>query len=251
MPITAGTFIVGWLAIAGVPPFAGFWSKDEILAYTFDNSPVLWALGLVTALLTAYYMSRQVFLVFFGEARWDDDVHPHESPWTMTAPLVVLAGCAAVAGFMNLPFSKDLKVLEHWLEPVVHSSEAKLSLEAGPLWLLGVIAVVTGLVGVVAAAAVYLKHRRAPVEPEVLAQGWYIDDTIARTVDGPGRAGFEATATFDRVVVDGAVNGVAALVRGAGGSLRRVQTGYVRNYALLVAAGTVALVAYVVVRTVW
>ena len=98
MPITAATFIVGWLAIAGVPPFAGFWSKDEILAFAYDKSPALWVIGLVTALLTAFYMSRQVFLVFFGEARWNDplpgedpeerreEIHPHESPWTMTLP---------------------------------------------------------------------------------------------------------------------------------------------------------------------
>ena len=122
MPITAVTFIIGWLAIAGVPPFAGFWSKDEILAYAFDNSPALWAVGLVTAVLTAYYMSRQVFLVFFGEARWNDrrpedtdeeaaarDVHPHESPWTMTVPLVVLSAFAVIGGLMNMPFSKDLR----------------------------------------------------------------------------------------------------------------------------------------------
>src|SRR5690606_19198631 len=73
MPVTAATFIIGWLAIAGVPPFAGFWSKDEILLYAFDASPALWAVGLVTALLTAFYMSRQVFMVFFGEERWHDD----------------------------------------------------------------------------------------------------------------------------------------------------------------------------------
>ena len=95
MPVTAGTFIVGWLAIAGVPPFAGFWSKDEILLYVHAKSPVLWAVGLVTALLTAYYMTRQVVLVFFGEPRWtsraDDhgahgDAAPHESPASMLAP---------------------------------------------------------------------------------------------------------------------------------------------------------------------
>ncbi|MET0803164.1 MAG: NADH-quinone oxidoreductase subunit L, partial [Acidimicrobiales bacterium] len=107
MPITAAAFIVGWLAIAGVPPFAGFWSKDEILAFAYDESPALWVLGLITALLTAFYMSRQVFLVFFGQARWNDplpgedpeepreEIHPHESPWTMTLPLIVLAGLAA------------------------------------------------------------------------------------------------------------------------------------------------------------
>ena len=77
MPITAGTFIIGWLAIAGVPPFAGFWSKDEILLFAYDKSPVLWALGLVTALLTAFYMTRQVIMVFFGKARWNDKAAEH------------------------------------------------------------------------------------------------------------------------------------------------------------------------------
>src|ERR1051325_1913841 len=87
MPITAATFIVGWLAIAGVPPFAGFWSKDDILLAAWDKSPLLWLVGFVTALLTAFYMSRQVYMVFFGEERFEHEgehaVHPHESPWTM------------------------------------------------------------------------------------------------------------------------------------------------------------------------
>ena len=257
MPVTAATFIVGWLAIAGVPPFAGFWSKDEILAYAFDNSPALWAVGLVTALLTAFYMSRQVFMVFFGEARWNDvrpedevrdEVHPHESPWTMTLPLVVLAGLAAVAGFINMPFSDDTKVFEHWLEPVVHGSEAHLSLTGGEQWILAVVSVAAALVGIAVAVAVYLRKRLPAVEPEVLAHAWYIDEAIARTVDGPGTAAFEGTAAFDRVVVDGAVNGTGTLVQGLGGRLRTLQTGYVRNYALGVTVGTVALLVYVVTR---
>ncbi len=247
MPVTAVTFIVGWLAIAGVPPFAGFWSKDEILVFSFDRSPLLWAVGLVTAVLTAFYMSRQVFLVFFGDRRWDEDVHPHESPWTMTLPLVVLAGLALVGGLMNMPFSDDLKVFEHWLEPVVHGAEAELGVPGATMWILGLVTVGLGLLGIAAAWAIYLKHKRPPIEPTVLAHGWYIDETIARTVDGPGRAAFEGAAAFDRVVIDGAVNGVGAAVRGAGGGLRRVQTGYVRNYALLLAAGVVALLLYVVV----
>ena len=98
MPVTAVTFIVGWLAIAGVPPFAGFWSKDEILAYAWDSSPALWLVGIVTAVLTAFYMSRLVFMTFYGEARHGTDAHPHEPSRLMTAPLVVLAGAAVVAG---------------------------------------------------------------------------------------------------------------------------------------------------------
>ncbi len=173
MPITAVTFIIGWLAIAGVPPFAGFWSKDEILAYAFDNSPALWAVGLVTALLTAYYMSRQVFLVFFGEARWDDErpvvegeepaeaheIHPHESPWTMTVPLVVLSAFAVVGGLMNTPFSDDTKAFEHWIEPVVHGAEAHLSLSGTEQVLLALVAIVASLVGIGLAVMVYLRKR--------------------------------------------------------------------------------------------
>ena len=122
MPITAATFIVGWLAIAGVPPLSGFWSKDEILLAAWeqpDIGPLLWIVGLVTALLTAYYMSRQTFLVFFGGQRWDDGDHPHESPATMTLPLVLLAGAAAIGGIINLPLVGDWLVLEHFLEPVL------------------------------------------------------------------------------------------------------------------------------------
>ena len=112
MPITAATFIVGWLAIAGVPPFAGFWSKDEILLFALAKSPALYVVGLVTALLTAYYMTRQVIMVFFGEARWEDhaeehgahgDFKPHECPPVMLLPLVVLAGLSIVGGMIQLP----------------------------------------------------------------------------------------------------------------------------------------------------
>jgi NADH-quinone oxidoreductase subunit L len=275
MPITGVTFIIGWLAIAGVPPFAGFWSKDEILAYAYDTSPVLWALGLVTALLTAFYMSRQVFLVFFGDARWNepiatgdeehlgeegsdesavaedahhDEVHPHESPWTMTLPLMVLAVPAIVAGFLNTPFSDKTKVFEHWLEPVVHEAEHHLTLGGGELWVLATIATLGSLVGIAVAYLVYLKKRIAPVEPAVLAHGWYIDESMAKAVDGPGEAAFEGAAAFDRVVIDGAVNGTGTLVKGAGERLRLLQTGYVRNYALGITLGTAALLVYVIVR---
>src|SRR5690606_9729041 len=271
MPITAGTFIVGWLAIAGVPPFAGFWSKDEILLYAFDASPVLWALGLVTALLTAFYMSRQVFLVFFGEERFrqpaaveaaaaaaadaaaeadaadatpdaPEPVHePHESPWLMTVPLVVLAGLAVVGGALNLPFTPDLHFLGHWLEPVLYGNEAHVDVETGTKVLLAVIATAAGLAGIAAAVAVYLQKRAKAVEPELLANGWQYDATITAFMGGPGRAGFQALADFDKGVIDGAVNGVATLVRTGGRGLRTLQPGYVRSYALGIAVGVVVL----------
>jgi NADH-quinone oxidoreductase subunit L len=135
MPVTAITFIIGWLAIAGVPPFAGFWSKDEILLYVYANNRGLYVVGLVTALLTAYYMTRQVIMVFYGEAKWKNnardhgahgDFEPHESPKIMLFPLVVLAVLSVVGGAMQLPFSKKLHFLEHWLAPVVEESEANI-----------------------------------------------------------------------------------------------------------------------------
>jgi NADH-quinone oxidoreductase subunit L len=279
MPITAATFIVGWLAIAGVPPFAGFWSKDEILLYAFDANPALWALGLLTALLTAFYMSRQVFLVFFGDERYDavlDDAHaapsapvadevedvpaeadapaahgthhPHESPWLMTAPLVVLAGLAIVGGGLNLPFTPDLHVLGHWLEPVLHGNEAHIDVGTGTKVGLAAVAVVAALAGILAAGAVYLQKRVKAVEPEVLANAWYYDSSISAFVGGPGRAAFQGAADFDKDVVDGAVNGVAALVRGGGRGLRVFQSGYVRGYALGLGVGVVVLLGYFLTR---
>ena len=249
MPVTAGTFIIGWLAIAGVPPFAGFWSKDEILLFAYDKSPALWAVGLITALLTAFYMARQVFLVFFGEERWREAEHadhapaePHESGWHMLTPLVVLAGLSIAGGALNLPFSDDTKLLERWLEPVVHEHERVIDVATGTKVGLAALAVFGALVGIALAARIYLQRRTRPIEPEILANAWYYDSTVSAFVGGPGEAAFEQTAAFDSGVVDGAVNAVGALVRMGGDRLRAVQTGYVRNYALGIAVGAVILV---------
>jgi NADH-quinone oxidoreductase subunit L len=251
MPITAGTFIIGWLAIAGVPPFAGFWSKDEILLAAWEKSPVLWVVGLVTALLTAFYMTRQVIMVFFGEARWHDaheehgahgDLKPHESPWMMVAPLVVLAGLSLVGGALNLPFSESTERLALWLEPVVglhHFHTAKLPM--------AIIAIVVGLAGIAAGFAVYHFKRVKPVEPQILADAWRYDSAVSAFMGGPGRKAFDGVAWADSHVVDGAVNGTAALVKGTAGQVRKAQSGNVRNYAAAVAVGVVLLLAWFVV----
>jgi NADH-quinone oxidoreductase subunit L len=251
MPITAATFIIGWLAIAGVPPFAGFWSKDDILLAAYDKSPVLWALGLVTALLTAYYMTRQVIMVFYGKARWHDahdehgahgDFEPHESPAIMLVPLVVLAGLSILGGGINLPFSESTEKLAHWLEPVVglhESTTAKVPL--------AVIATVVALAGIAASIMVYAKHKAKPIEPQVLAEGWYYDATVSKFMGGPGREAFDAVAWYDANVIDGAVNGVGRLVRGTAQRIRIVQTGNVRNYAAAIGVGVVLLLGWFVV----
>ncbi|MFZ9541458.1 MAG: NADH-quinone oxidoreductase subunit L, partial [Ilumatobacteraceae bacterium] len=259
MPITAFTFIIGWLAIAGVPPFAGFWSKDEILLYAFAKSPILYVVGMITALLTAYYMTRQVIMVFFGEARWSDhsdehgahgDFKPHESPKIMLLPLVVLAGLSVVGGAMQLPFTKDLHFLEKWLEPVIEFGEADIhdTWAYDNKYILLLIAVIVAVSGILASVAVYAKKKIHPIEPALLADGWKYDKGISAFMGGPGRRAFDGVAWADRKIVDGAVNGVGRLVQGAGGFLRRTQTGAVRTYAAAVGLGVVALLVWFFLR---
>jgi NADH-quinone oxidoreductase subunit L len=284
MPITAGTFIVGWLAISGVPPFSGFWSKDEILTFALHRSPALYAVGLLTALLTAFYMSREVYLVFYGKARWNEDeapstveahsdaeaaaamsrtgpdssglvghhgeIHPHESPWVMTAPLVVLAALAATAGFLSLPFSGSPRWLETWLEPVTGEFSARVDYSNATILVLLAVSTVVALAGIGVAYVVYLGRQlpAEPFEPSLFAEGWYYDRTVSNFMGGPGRRGFEAAAWFDRTVVDGAVNGVGVLARGSGDLLRKTQTGYIRTYALGIAIGSVLMILFMLSR---
>jgi NADH-quinone oxidoreductase subunit L len=282
MPVTAATFIVGWLAIAGVPPFSGFFSKDEILLFAWNaggaQGKALWGIGLVTALLTAFYMSRQVFMVFFGEPRWNDplpadqatgsaatddvgeaahveahgtgdgELKPHESPWLMTLPLVVLAVPAAIAAIINLPFTPDLHILEHWLEPVLGENEAHLVVATETKVVLAAVAAAVALFGILVAAVVYVRRRVRAVEPAVLAHAWYYDESVSRFVAGPGTKVFDAITWFDAHVIDGAVNGVATLVRTSGRGLRHVQSGFVRSYALGISAGVVVVLGYFLTR---
>jgi NADH-quinone oxidoreductase subunit L len=259
MPVTAITFIIGWLAIAGVPPFAGFWSKDEILLYVYANNRGLYVVGLITALLTAYYMTRQVIMVFYGEAKWKDHAHdhgahgdfePHESPKIMLFPLIVLAGLSVVGGAMQLPFSKKLHFLEHWLAPVVEESEASISKTWAyeNKYVLLVIAILIAATGIAAAFAVYGKKKVKAVEPRVLEQAWFYDAGAAKLVGGPGRATFNAVAWADSRIVDGAVNGTATLVRNVAGQVRKSQNGFTRVYAALMAVGAVALLAWFLFR---
>jgi NADH-quinone oxidoreductase subunit L len=287
MPVTAITFIIGWLAIAGVPPFAGFWSKDEILLFAYNKSPILYVLGLVTAILTAYYMTRQVIMTFFGEAKWKtadesrhalaahgtdagdthdahaDDAHaeehnahdshgehtPKESPVLMLLPLVVLAGLSMVGGFIQLPFSKSLHRLEHWLEPVIAPGEVHLTEASEDLkYVLMGIAIVAALAGIAASYAVYAKKKVAAIEPEILAQGWKYDALVSGFMGGPGRKLFDGITAFDAKVVDGAVNGVGLGTQSVAGLIRKAQSGFVRVYALAISLGVIALLAWFVLK---
>jgi len=257
MPITATTMGIATLAIAGVPPLAGFWSKDEILASAFAAGGwymVLWGMGLVTALLTAFYMTRQFILVFLGEPRWSDDIHPHESPTTMTAPLVVLAGLSVVAGFVNTPFRMSL---EHFLEPAFE--EIHMVHLEGDLLILGLAAlsVAAALVGIGIAWFAFLRGndrfrqwfadvtRRPMMASE---HAFWVDNVYGKTIVLPGKRAAGLLASFDSTVVDGAVNGVAAVTSWFGAALRPLQSGFVRNYGAGFVAGAIGLAVWFLAR---
>ena len=270
MPITAMTFVVGWLAIAGIFPFAGFWSKDEILAKAWTHhSYGLWAVGVVAALFTAFYMTRQVWLVFFSPERFRDahaegeaehPVEPHESPATMTMPLVALAALSIVGGFLSLPFSKpSLEFLASWLEPSFRGVPAYQIGSFGRGFALSTVALVVAVVGIVAGRAVYRNGLDAngddPIDAKlgplanVFENAYYFDIGIAKVVSGPVTAFARFLAEgVDRKVIDGAVNGIGSVFRSGAGGLRSLQTGLVRNYALGIAAGAVVLLVFFVLR---
>jgi NADH-quinone oxidoreductase subunit L len=264
MPLTAGTFIIGWLAIAGVPPFGGFWSKDEILLFTLGaGDGPLYVVALVTAILTAFYMTRQVIMTFYGEQKWESkaaehgahgDFKPHESPPLMAIPLVVLALGTVVIGLIQLPtFAFIPDNIEHRLADWLHEA-VPAEAEITETWaddhklLLIVVAVAASLVGIVLAWLVYQRKRIKAYEPAILADGWHYDRAITWFMGNPGRRGFEQIAAFDRQVIDGGVDGVGTGVRAGAARLRRVQTGYVRQYAAVIGIGVALLLAWFLLR---
>jgi NADH-quinone oxidoreductase subunit L len=167
----------------------------------------------------------------------------------MAAPLVILGVLAAVGGAVNLPFTSGSLVLEHWLEPVFGEALHHTTSPTETKLVLALIAAGVAVSGVVAGYLSWFRRAENPaLEPAVLRRAWAVDDVVSAAVDGPVRSGASWLAAFDKVVVDGAVNGTAAAVRSAGTQLRRLQTGYVRNYALGVTGGAVLLLVYVLVR---
>ena len=257
MPITWGTFVVGTLAIAGVPGLSGFFSKDEILAATFDSGHhVLWAIGLVGAALTAFYMTRLVVLTFYGEYRGSPEVleKAHESPASMTMPLVVLAILAAVGGYMGVPHVLGgHNQFGEFLAPVVGHHELHLSHGTE----LGLMALSIGaaLGGILFAwrrysAGVAPDERFEESRPDLhalLGNAYYVDSTYQhgvadRVVDG-SRALWKGV---DVGIIDAIANGFASAARMFGDSWRRWSTGNVQHYALTLLIGVVTMIAVVV-----
>ncbi|MGH9088248.1 MAG: NADH-quinone oxidoreductase subunit L [Acidimicrobiales bacterium] len=257
MPWTFGTFLFAWLAIAAVPPFSGFWAKGDILSNVYAKNLPLYALGLLTAFLTAYYMSRIFYLTFTGKARWHEPAPdgrgahhaPHEAPWVMRVPLVVLAVCAAAAGVVNLPWVHSFS-LAAWLDPVLGNRLFAPVQSNTSLWALGV---ADGAVAILALGVAWFLWRRRTdrpaLEPAFLQRVWYWDDFYDALIGRPGQALARTFATVvDAQVIDGAVNGMAALVRITGTGARRLQSGFVRNYVLGVALGMAVVIVFMVSR---
>jgi NADH-quinone oxidoreductase subunit L len=250
MAWTFATFLVGWLAIAGVPPLAGFFAKGDVLKGAWAYSKPLWAIGLAAALLTAYYMTRLFVLAFTGDPRFlaaaggrPALAAPHESPWVMRLPLVVLAVCAAVAGALG-------PSLDRFVGPVFASTH--LATPSG-----STSAVLIAIDGVVAVAGLAIawwlwrgRAERPALTPQFLARVWYWDDAYDAVLGRPAQAVARASAdVVDPLMIDGAVVGVATATRRAARQLRGLQNGYVRSYALLFAIGTALLLGYLLART--
>jgi NADH-quinone oxidoreductase subunit L len=246
IPVTFTTFLIATAAIAGIPPLAGFFSKDEILwfafASTFNGSPLLWAVMSITALMTAFYMFRLLWLVFLGRSRVEPEVahHVHESPLSMTSVLVVLALLSGVGGFLSIP---------HFLEgqlplPAVHES---LHHFETPLI---AAAVAAGVLGILGAWLFYggegtrAENARSQIAPlhRLLYAKYYIDELIEAVIGKPllWLSDRIFLRVGDRVVLDGTLNGLAAIAQRAAGRLARVQTGNLHLYAFFVLLGIAA-----------
>jgi NADH-quinone oxidoreductase subunit L len=280
--ITFPTFICGYLALSAIPPFDGFWSKSDVLQAAWHKSTVLWALGVVTAGLTAYYMSRQVVLVFAGEARWEEHagahgaggtaglVHgtpvtpvapvepgahdatgpPHEAPPVMTIPLIILAVASTIGWLLNAPFG-GLDFIDKWLAPVFPTTIAPaFTIATGTKWAIEIVATGAAFIGLFVGLGLWRRTADRPeLEPAILQHGWYIDEGVSATVSGPlTQLASDASFEVDEGLVDGTVNGVAHLTSQIGRQLRRLQTGYVRNYALGIGIGAAILLAYFAAR---
>jgi len=253
MPITFWTAFIGWLAISGIPPFSGFFSKDQILTEAYFHGFLgVWIVGLIAAVLTAFYMSRWFFLIFLGTPRFGDDVHPHESPPTMTIPLIVLGFLALVGGALNPVHAGPLF---NFLAPVVGPIDDLGFTPAGPLPEIALIAIAAGA-GVLGIALAYLAYVRRDVsqgrmvEPirgpiaELAERKFFVDELYETIFVRVGGRFAQALVWFDTRVIDGAVNAAGAVSVATGSASRRTQSGLVRGYVGGMVLGALVLVAF-------
>lgn len=259
LPITFLTMMIGTIAISGLPPFAGFFSKDEILAYAYQSNPVLWGIGVIGAMFTAFYMFRMLFLTFYGNFRGtpDQEHHLHESPKSMTIPLIILAVLSVVGGFIGVPeILGGSHWLAHFLTPVFEASHAKmgeLSLDHGTEYMLMAISVGGVLFALFFAYTKYIRNVHVPLaDPEkrsLLAKisynKYYVDEIYDALITRP----IDALSSFfyhvvDKLGIDGLVNNVGKTATEASKGFRLLQTGNIGFYIFMMVLGAMALLIY-------
>ena len=260
MPITHITFLFGWLAIIGVPPFAGFFSKDEILWQAYSSphgSKALWFVGAITAAMTAFYMTRLMALTFWGKSRFGHGVHPHESPPAMAIPLIVLGALSAVGGWVGIPHvigeilpGHPSNLFEHWLEPVIARVEAG---HASVLMEWSLMGISVGLAGLSAWFAYdnYLLH---PERPPAVAKGlgrfykavynkYYVDEIYQARLIDPLIEGSKALWLYvDVGFIDKVTYWAGDLVAGLASLVKTIQNGKTQSYAMYMAVGVVVII---------
>ncbi len=257
MPITYWTFLLATLAIAGIFPFAGFFSKDEILFHSLiSGHTVYWGIATVAAFITAFYMFRAVFMTFHGESRVDPHVHVHESPPVMTIPLMALAALSVVGGFVGFPLIEGAHVFRDFLAPALaatHEAHASASFEIGMMMFsMGVAAI-----GIYTAYKAYILTPDLPTIVtekfrliyDLIYHKYYVDEIYDTIVVEPIKEGSNLLWTeVDAKVVDGAVNGSAGVVAWLSGHIRKLETGFLQNYALAILLGLVLVAGYLIGR---
>ena len=261
MPRTYWTFLIGTLALSGIFPFAGFFSKDEILWKALNQGGFpFWLVGAVAAFMTATYMFRAVFMTFHGKSRVDHEVahHLHESPSMMTVPLIVLAILSTIGGFIGFPVVEGGNKFEEFLAPVF-AAPAKVAeaghhsagFEVGMM----IVSIVIAVLGILTAYRMYIKRPELPdrlaetykAPYQMIANKYWMDEIYDFVFVGPIiRFSVFLWRIFDETLVDGAVNGVAAVVRGGSQVFKRLQTGNVQSYALSILVGVVLILGYFV-----
>ncbi|MEX2233379.1 MAG: NADH-quinone oxidoreductase subunit L [Cyclobacteriaceae bacterium] len=261
LPITFATFLIGTLAISGIPPFAGFFSKDEILATAFAENKIVWALAFFASLLTAFYMFRLFFLTFSGTTRGKQEAghHIHESPGTMTTPLIILAVLSAIGGFIGVPeLLGGSHALNNFLAPVFEQSRAlatpHLLSHTMELILIAVVVALT-LVVIFLAYLLYVRSKKVPTPEGVtlntfhrlIYNKYYVDETYEKIILKPLNFLYKALdALVERLLIDRAVNGAGKAVTWGGKTLRFVQTG---NTGFYIFAMVISIIILLVVKT--